>query len=196
MLCSATFGGQCYCPRSRLIERCPKIGNLCNNPKGAAHPTRGKGKKTMPKDRSNRFQVILPPEIIREIESRKSDSFSETVRESLARYLYLLGRARTDIKDRFTGPELSLLADICNGTMFGPGELIAGTVLADAEDAEAHYYRKWEVDRDGLLEKLRALSPTEDAALCDSIEKFWSGVSAKPSLKQPDPAKLLEKGEK
>jgi len=136
--------------------------------------------------------VRLPDALIEELDIRnQSQSLPEVIRESLARYFTLLSHERRMLKPKFSPGELSLLADICNGTMF-PDNMIPLGLLADAEDAEQEYYSKWGVDRAGLLSKLRALTPCQEAALVDAVERFWTAVSTRPTLEQPQPGKLLD----
>ena len=136
-----------------------------------------------------RTMCWFPETLINQLKSR--GQISEVSRESLTRYFAMLGWNRRELKDKFTPGELSFLADICNGTMFTGGMIPLG-LLADAQDAESEFYDKWEVDRKTLLDKLTKLSPCQEATLVDAIERFWEGVSSKPSLEQPEPGKLLE----
>lgn len=134
-----------------------------------------------------RINVWLPEKTVQDINKR--GVISEVTRESLVRYFALLDYERQQI--RFTGGELSLLADICNGTAFTGGMIPLG-LLADADDCENGYFEKWGVDRDELLAKLRSLTATQEYALVDAIERFWHAVSTSPSLDQPEPDKLLD----
>lgn len=137
--------------------------------------------------------IRIPDALSAQIDARSGfprDNFSEALRECLERYFYLLELSRREIRDSFTGGELSLLADICNGTMFETHSLQG--VLFNAQDAEDMYYVKWGVDRDALLQKLGSLTPCQHAAIVDAIEIFWDKVSKFPSLEQPQPRDLLK----
>ncbi len=139
------------------------------------------------------ISLRLPDALATQLDARSEPGrggLSEAVRESLKRYFYLLDISRREIQDQFTGGEISLLADVCNGTMF-ESHTLSG-VLADAEDAEDAYYDKWGVDRKVLLSKLNALTLCQQAALVDAIERFWTRVATVRSLEQPQPNELLK----
>lgn len=133
-----------------------------------------------------RLNFWLPEELIQNLKAR--GEMSNAVREGLARYYAMLDWERRQLQDKFTVGELSLLADICNGTMFTGGMLPLG-LLADAEDAEELYYEKWSCDRQELLEKLRGLTVCQEAALVDAIERFWEATVHVPNM---NPGELLK----
>jgi len=100
---------------------------------------------------------------------------SESIREGLERYYYLLERAREQIRPLFTAGECSLLVDTCNGTLFGP--ITLDCVPLDVRDVEEERVQKWGVDREALLAKLQGLNLLQHAALVDAIERFWQAAS-------------------
>ena len=106
-----------------------------------------------------------------------------------ARYAYLIEDSRRSLKSKFSAGELSLMCDICNGTVWVPVAAIHGGILANCEDAETSYYPKWGVDRPTFLGKLRALPMVEQFTLVDAIETFWRAVSADQN---PEPARILD----
>lgn len=135
---------------------------------------------------NKRLNFWLPEELIKQLKAR--GEMSNAVREGLTRYYAMLDWERRQLQDKFTAGELSLLADICNGTMFTGGMLPLG-LLADAEDAEALYYKKWNVARDVLLKKLRDLTVCQEATLVDAIERFWGAAVHVPNM---NPGELLK----
>jgi len=139
----------------------------------------------------SRLNFWCPADLVDLIRQRsRHGEVSEAIRESLSRYYVLLDWERRNLQGVFVPAELSLLADISNGSAYTGGHLPLG-LLANAEDTGAETYTRWGVDRSSLLTKLRALTPTQEAALVDAIERFWEAVSSKPSLTQPDPGNLL-----
>jgi hypothetical protein len=133
---------------------------------------------------SKRLSLWLPEELITKIRARGDQS--ESIREGLTRYYAMLDYERKQLK--FAVAELSLLADICNGTMFVGGMLPLG-LLADAEDTENCIYEKWAVKREILLSKLRALTVCQEAAVVDAIERFWA---ASEHVSTVNPGDLLK----
>lgn len=87
---------------------------------------------------------------------------------------------------RLTLAEASCLADIMNGTLLQPGvgtslgiayaEVYDGFRLARATGGDiSSYGAKWELDEQTMLDKLAALGPAADHALCDAIIRWWEG---------------------
>lgn len=133
--------------------------------------------------KTKRLNFWAPDNVIEEIATRRED-FSDSIREGLGRYYYLLALGRHQLKGVFAQGELGLMLDLCNGTIFEPHSLIGG-IAANCEDAEDFYYdEKWKVDRKTLLAKLKALPYGEEAALVDAIERWWKrvGDGAQPEI--------------
>lgn len=138
------------------------------------------------------INLRMPDTLIRQLDVRTDAArggLSEAIRETLERYFYLIDTSRAEIADNFTQGEVSLLVDICNGTWFEP--LFTGAVRANVEDAEGDYFDKWSVNRDALILKLRLLTPVQELALVDAIERFWNAVSKSRTLEQPNPGEAL-----
>jgi hypothetical protein len=138
------------------------------------------------------INIRFPENFVKQLDTRSDPGkggMSEAVRSSLERYFFLIESARQEIAGEFTSGEVSLLVDICNGTWFEPP--VSGAVLANAEDAESIYYKRWEVDRGKLLAKLKAITICQEMALIDAIERFWVSVSKNRTLEQPRPGDAL-----
>jgi len=139
----------------------------------------------------------IPDDLLSKIELRSDPAgggISEAIRESLSRYYYLLDFERSKMQDTFTRGELSLMVDLCNGTVFQPLTVING-VSGNVADAENFYFEKWECDRKELLAKLDKLTPCQHFALVDAIERFWAEIARSPSLDQPKPWEILKQKE-
>jgi hypothetical protein len=134
-----------------------------------------------------RLNLQLPDKLMADIKAR--GGVTESIRECLSRYYYLLAQARAGLSNReaFSAGELSLLTDVCNGTFWEPHTL--GCLGANADDAEDDYYEKWGVKRADLLAKLAGLTPLEQAAVVDAIERFWKAVGTGMTV---DPRHLLD----
>lgn len=85
-----------------------------------------------------------------------------------------------------TGEECALLCHVLNGTITTAweigAEIRAGTrrltmLQMEIEDAEAFFFDKWGIDRAATLAKLHDLTPIEEAALVDAVERFWRAVA-------------------
>lgn len=131
----------------------------------------------MPKQ-TGKILLRIGEELLSKVRAR-NDNISEGVRESLDRYFYLMDYERKAIQDKFTTGELSLLADICNGTWWQSFSILGG-VLANAGDAEYLYYEKWSVNRKELLDKLQSLNAAQQFTLVDAIERFWAATKHSP----------------
>ncbi len=90
---------------------------------------------------------------------RRIDSIHAVAQRDLERYYTLLRGElrRVNLSER----EALLLCDVAN--------------WAEVQDAIQHdgLDRKWQVDGQGLVQKLRALTPGQAAAICDALERFW-----------------------
>ena len=86
-------------------------------------------------------------------------------------HLYLLQRSLPT----FSENEAMLLVDAMNGCILDyhtSGLLWAN--IADAVDSD-HLDEKWHVDGKALVEQLRALTPFEQWAIYDAIQRAWNG---------------------
>jgi len=148
--------------------------------------------------RDNASRVLgtrLPPGLAEQVDARVDtggyySSPAAVLRGSLERYFEALYRARRTLRDRFSGDEQALIADVCNATLFAdasaPPEL-----WQEIEDAVRHegVAEKWGVDGADLIARLRDLTYTESCALVDAVERFWLNHRRD---EQPDPRRLLE----
>lgn len=85
-------------------------------------------------------------------------------------------------RQRWTLPELGLIADICNGTHV-PDAVggSVGIVAAQVLSAPGRYAAKWGVDdEDDLGLRLTRLSAAADIALADAVARWW-GTGAEHS---------------
>lgn len=112
---------------------------------------------------------------------------SETIREGLDRYLVLLSAGQSSLKGKFTAAELTLLVDISSGSMYTANNLLCG-VCNNARDTGDEYYSAHNIDRTKLLAQLGSLTPAENAALVDAIERYWIAAGAGFT---PDTAHLI-----
>jgi len=140
------------------------------------------------------IHLRLPDNLAAELDKRKrapGDSLPEVIREIIERHLHLLARARMGLRGMFTPEETTFLVSLGNSTTY-QSHTIEGGLLADAEDTEDSEYERMGVDRGQILGTLRSLSLSAQFALVDAIERFWADLSARPSLDQPDPRKMLD----
>ena len=123
---------------------------------------------------SKTITMRLPQSLRQQAEARGED-LSSGLRDSLERYYALLARARRGLEGRFTVGERGLLLDAWNG-MFPPeAALLAenNVVLLEAQDIPAEAFRKWSASREALLGELSTLTPLEQVALVDALERWW-----------------------
>ena len=93
------------------------------------------------------------------------------------RYMEILRRTRLP---EFTEAELQLLRDATSGSFYEPAFQIAHLDhgIADAIEFD-ELDRKWEVDGEVLLAKLRALTFVQEVALLEQIEAWWAQTRQK-----------------
>jgi len=121
---------------------------------------------------TKRTSIYLNPPLAEAIADIGDESISGRLGQICDRYTEIRRRAR--IKQRFSEEELSALRDCCNGTIFGPAQLIDGAVLANFEDSLIDgLAEKWEIDAATTITKLRDLTYPDQVALVENIELFW-----------------------
>lgn len=134
----------------------------------------------------NKRIAFRAPEALRsEVEARQDalsaalDSSGDaplgsTARRDLERYYAVI---RDELKRlQLTQREVLLILDAMNGVIVDPAEMYRSTILLDVAD---HIRlnaadEKWDIDGDGLIRKLEALSPGTLMALVDLAERFWA----------------------
>jgi hypothetical protein len=123
---------------------------------------------------TKRTSIYLNPPL--EEALKGTDSISGRLGQICDRFAETNRRAR--IRQQFNEAELNAFRDCCNGTIFGPAQLIDGAVLANFEDsAPDGLYEKWEIDAPATIAKLRGLTYPDQVALVEDIEAFWRGVA-------------------
>jgi hypothetical protein len=117
---------------------------------------------------SHRKNVYFSDRTLAQLGDR--DSLSGRVATIIDRYAELCRRERP--WQKFEEAELSAIRDACLSWRAEPAATIFGGVLLEVEDALADGLgEKWGVDSDQILTKLRALSPGEEIALVDWLER-------------------------
>lgn len=123
---------------------------------------------------TKRTSIYLSPPL--EEALKGADSISGRLGQICDRYAETNRRAR--IAQRFSAGELNAFRDCCNGTIFGPAQLIDGAVLANFEDSlQDGIAEKWGIDAPATIAKLRDLTYPDQVALVEDIETFWHGVA-------------------
>lgn len=125
------------------------------------------------------------------LEGRAERSMTPGGLSARTRTEMVLWRATLDAelrRQRLNLPELGMIADVCNGTIWPDAiGLTLGMVAADVSDAIAAdpdvWGEKWDVDEDQVLAKLLALGPAADHALADALARWWSDPESQHSLK-------------
>jgi hypothetical protein len=69
--------------------------------------------------------------------------------------------------------ELKLIADVTNGTLFPTSESVS-MLWAELEDAQDHYYDKWDVEKNDLVRRVQQWSSEECRAVLNWCDKFWA----------------------
>jgi hypothetical protein len=112
--------------------------------------------------------------------AREGDSSGSIAARDLERYYRTLSDElrRVPLEE----PEWNVLRDSLNGYLHTPALPAHIALLANVEDSLQldGLARKWQTDGDGLLAKLRALTPTQALAVIDQVERWWNQQGARP----------------
>ena len=126
-----------------------------------------------------KLSISLPDNVMTELEIRSSGNISGTIAQQIERYTMSLFQARLGLREKLSEPEMGLILDTLNGTMFidtfSPAFIIqeiADAVRYDRSD------EKWECDGEALIKKMAQFSYAENLAIVDAAERFWLEVSA------------------
>lgn len=117
---------------------------------------------------SLRLGGLLKPTAAR---TQPGDSLGTTVKRDLGRYYDTLARELATVAQLLTPGEALTLCDLNSSTNW---ETINNTALwAQVADADQAQLDEWAVDRDQIVSKLRALTPSQTAAVIDALERWW-----------------------
>lgn len=126
-----------------------------------------------------KLSISLPDNVMTELEIRSSGNISGTICKQLERYTMSLFQARLGLREKLTAPEMGLILDVLNGTIFidtfSPAFIIqeiADAVRYDKSD------EKWECDGEALISKMTKFTYAENLAIVDACERWWLEVSA------------------
>lgn len=124
---------------------------------------------------TNLIEFRVGEDLMREISSRcqpQNFSAGTTARRDLTRYYALLA----GITPKFTKAEAALIMDALNGIMLDQYTFrLLWAEVADAIRMD-NLDRKWNVDGESLVERLRSLHPAEMMALLDAVERAWNMI--------------------
>lgn len=133
--------------------------------------------------------VTLRDHVLFEVEAR-GEGRSSIINRDLDRYYEVLRDTRYALSQKLSEAEIGLILDNLNGVLM---EETYGVrlIYANIEDAVTFdsIDLKWGVDGDALVEKLRAFTFVENAALADAAERWWNRVAAGESVTPADALK-------
>lgn len=117
---------------------------------------------------SIRLADLLAPVTAR---TQAAESLGATTKRDLGRYYDLLERDLAVVAQALTTAEAMALCDLNNGTIW---DSVTTTALwAQVADADQAQLDAWDVDREALTAKLRALTTSQALALVDALERWW-----------------------
>ncbi|MDK2883320.1 MAG: hypothetical protein PWP58_1656 [Bacillota bacterium] len=118
---------------------------------------------------TERISVTLTPEVLTELHARGPRS--TVINRDLDRLYTLYRRALAQVG--LTTREALLIADALNGILMDVTTV--PLFWAQIQDAIAveHLDKKWQVDGQALVEKLRGLNEIQALAVIDAAERFW-----------------------
>lgn len=136
-----------------------------------------------------KFSISLFDQVYSQVIER-GEQRATIINRDLERYYEALKDTRRLLSQKFDAKELGLILDNLNGTLMGETYGVR-LIYANVEDAITYESidRKWGVDGDALVVKLKALSFVENAALADAAERWWNRVAAGEA---PEPGDALK----
>lgn len=111
------------------------------------------------------------------------DNLNAGVTYTLEAYRDLYRRTIHEMRGNFSEGELMLMVDICNGLILTPG-LAGQHIIADVEDGcdLDRLDKKWEIEKETLVEKLAALPVFSLACLEVWACGFWRSKNSEGEL--------------
>lgn len=103
--------------------------------------------------------------------AKEHASLGLVAKRDLARYYTTLRRELRTVAGALTRGEKLALCDVSRGTLWDSTSV--GFLWAEVADTDPADLEQWEVDRDALVAKLRAFTPTQTLALVDALERWW-----------------------
>ncbi len=116
--------------------------------------------------------LTLDPRV-KEFIAKRGDNRSGMINRDLERYYVLLSRALKSVP--LTVTEASLIVDVLNGTIIdGNTACFLWAEVQDGINLEK-LDKKWNIDGDSFVQRLRELNDFQAMALIDAAEIFWQG---------------------
>lgn len=115
--------------------------------------------------------IYITEKNVQEIKKRGENNISGTINRDLDRLYYLYQRALSEIS--LSIPEACLIVDALNGVIMDT--ITAPLLWAQIEEAVRTdgLDKKWEIDGEKLITKLKSLNITQSLAVIDAAERFW-----------------------
>ena len=126
--------------------------------------------------RERQIQFRLDEATYNQLPSLPPKTENIVARQIVGRYLKLQRWTLDEIKELFTVPEVSLIADVLNGLDFTSFEIPPASALrGNLEDAIStdSVHIKWKVDLDGFRQKLQRLTNSQAAAIIEVVDQWW-----------------------
>lgn len=101
----------------------------------------------------------------------EDNSAGLVAKRDLGRYYDVLARELKLAAATLTRGEKLALCDLSNGTLWDSTSI--GFLWAEVADTSPAQLAQWKINQAALVEKLRALTPTQTLALVDALERWW-----------------------
>lgn len=118
---------------------------------------------------SKRLSFWADDEIIAEMTQR--GPLSSSARQALERYYWILKTERRLIRHNFTDAELNFMLEACQTATWAASNILGGVAELCLQSPQPLYNDR-NVDRNVLWLKLKRLTPAQQAALVDAIERW------------------------
>lgn len=125
-----------------------------------------------------KVSISLAPDTLGVITARDPGNRSGAIAHVVGRYAGLMQRIHRDLRTRFSAAECGLILDALNGSYLRD-DVNVMLLHASIEDAIVmdHLDRKWEIDGQALMLKLRECSAPDLYGIADAVEVWWNRVS-------------------
>jgi hypothetical protein len=132
--------------------------------------------------------ITIDPDVLTALDTRGEER-STVISRDLERYYDACTQARKRLKELLSPGEIALILDTTNGTLFSE-PLSIRLLWASVSDAISleGLDKKWKVDGETLVAKVKGLDPFLTIALVDACERWWHRIGRG---EQPEPVAAL-----
>jgi hypothetical protein len=132
--------------------------------------------------------ITIDPDVLTALDTRGEER-STVISRDLGRYYDACRQARKRLRELLSPAEIALILDTTTSARFeAPSAIrLLWASVADAISLD-HLDKKWKVDGETLVAKVKGLDPFLTIALVDACERWWTRIG---NGEQPEPVEAL-----